>query len=101
MAPEPLSPQQLDEALAELPGWQADGDHLSRTYSLPRHTAVAAMAVHVATLQDELNHHSEMTLGYRSLGITMNTHSVGGRITELDTTLARRIAGIAAGHGAT
>lgn len=101
MAPEALSRQQIDEALADLPGWQADGDALARTYSFGAHMPAAAMALHVAVIQDELNHHSEMTLGYNRLGITVNTHSVAGKITELDVALARRIAGIAAGHGAT
>jgi 4a-hydroxytetrahydrobiopterin dehydratase len=100
MAPEALSRQQIDEALAELPGWQTDGGSLVRRYSFDKHLPAAAMALHVATLQDELNHHSEMTLGYNTLGITVNTHSAGGRITDLDIALARRITGIAAGHGA-
>lgn len=101
MAPESLSRQQIDEALAELPGWQADGDRLSRVYSVDRHMAGAVMAVHVAAIQDELNHHAELTLGYNTLGVSVSTHSAGGRITDLDVKLARRITGIAAGHGAT
>ncbi len=101
MAPEVLSPQQLDEALRELPGWKSDGDRLERVYSFDRHLPAAAMVVHVATIQDELNHHAELTLGYNSLGITVTTHSAGGNITGLDVALARRITEIAAGHGAT
>lgn len=100
MAPEALSRQQIDEALAELPGWQADGGTLVRRYTFGTHMPAAAMALHVATIQDELNHHSEMTLGYNTLGIAVNTHSAGGRVTDLDLALARRITGIAAGHGA-
>ncbi|MDT0380116.1 4a-hydroxytetrahydrobiopterin dehydratase [Streptomyces sp. DSM 42041] len=100
MAPEALSRQQIDEALSGLPGWQADGDTLARTYAFDTHLPAAAMALHVAMIQDELNHHAELTLGYNRLGIAVNTHSAGGRITELDTTLARRITEIAAGHGA-
>lgn len=101
MATEPLSRQQIDEALAELPGWKAEGDRLTREYTVGRHMAGAAMAVHIAAIQDELNHHAELTLGYHTVGVSVNTHSAGGKITGLDVTLARRIAGIAAGHGAT
>lgn len=100
MAPEPLTRQQTDEALAALPGWSTDGDSIARTYSLGKHLPAAAMVVHVAAIQEELNHHSEMSLGYNKLSVTVNTHSVGGRVTEKDVELARRIEEIAPGHGA-
>lgn len=100
MAPEPLTPQQTDEALAELPGWQATGDRLSREYVFSKHQPAAAMVIHVAAIQEELGHHSDQTLSYNTLSVSVNTHSVGGKITELDVALARRIEEIAAGHGA-
>jgi 4a-hydroxytetrahydrobiopterin dehydratase len=100
MAPEALTAQQTEEALAGLPGWTSDGDSIARTYSFARHLPAAAMVVHVAAVQEELNHHSEMSLGYNKLSVTVNTHSVGGRVTEKDIELARRIEEIAPGHGA-
>ena len=51
-------------------------------------------------MQDELNHHSELTLGYNTVSLTVNTHSAGGRVTELDFGLARRVEDLAPGHGA-
>ncbi|CAL9604150.1 4a-hydroxytetrahydrobiopterin dehydratase [Streptomyces sp. enrichment culture] len=100
MAPQPLTPEETEQALAALPHWTTDGDSVSRTYSLAGHLPAAAMAMHIAAIQEELNHHSDMTIGYNKLTVTVNTHSVGGRITELDVSLARRIEQIAAGHGA-
>ncbi|MFI7243412.1 4a-hydroxytetrahydrobiopterin dehydratase [Streptomyces qinglanensis] len=100
MAPQPLTPEETEQALAGLPHWTTDGDSVSRSYSLPGHLPAAAMAMHIAALQEELDHHSELTLGYNTLSVTVNTHSVGGRITELDIALARRIEEIAPGHGA-
>ena len=100
MAPEALTPQQTEEALAALPGWTTDGDSIARTYSFAGHVPAAAMVIHVAAVQEELNHHSDMSLGYNKLSVTVNTHSVGGRVTEKDIELARRIEEIAPGHGA-
>ncbi|OEV04179.1 4a-hydroxytetrahydrobiopterin dehydratase [Streptomyces oceani] len=99
MAPEPLSAQQTDEALSELPGWRAEDGRLARDYAFRGHLPAAAMVIHVAAIQEELGHHSDLTLSYNTLSVTVNTHSVGGRITELDVALARRIEEIAAGHG--
>jgi len=100
MAPQPLSPEETEQALAGLPHWTTDGNSVFRTYSLTGHLPAAAMAMHIAAIQEELNHHSELTLGYSSLAVSVNTHSVGGRITELDIALARRIEEIAPHHGA-
>ncbi len=102
MAPRPLTPEEIDSALAELPGWEWDreGNLLRRSYSFARHLRAAAMVVHVAEIQDESDHHADLLLGYNTLGVSVNTHSVGGKVTELDVRLARRIEGSAAAHGA-
>ncbi|MFG3258554.1 4a-hydroxytetrahydrobiopterin dehydratase [Streptomyces sp. NPDC048172] len=100
MAPEPLTPQETEKALAELPGWTTDGDSVARAYSFGGHLPAAAMVVHIATIQDELDHHAELTLGYNTLAVSVNTHSVGGKVTGKDIDLARRIEEIAPGHGA-
>jgi 4a-hydroxytetrahydrobiopterin dehydratase len=58
------------------------------------------MVVHIAQVQEELDHHSDLTLGYNTISLTVNTHSVGGAVTELDFKLARRVEALAPGHGA-
>ncbi|MBA0052207.1 4a-hydroxytetrahydrobiopterin dehydratase [Streptomyces sp. AJS327] len=100
MPPEPLSPARVQEALAELPGWSVEEERVARHYRLPGHFPAAALVTHVAAIQEELGHHATLTLGYNTVDVAVNTHSVGGRITELDIALARRIEAIAAGHGA-
>ncbi|MEU2616663.1 4a-hydroxytetrahydrobiopterin dehydratase [Streptomyces sp. NPDC054813] len=100
MAVEPLAQQEIEDRLAELPGWSLDGDRLARVYRLDSHFAAAALVVHIARIQDELDHHSDLTLGYHTVTLTVNTHSVGGAVTGLDVELARRVEDIAPGHGA-
>ncbi|WP_416481841.1 4a-hydroxytetrahydrobiopterin dehydratase [Streptomyces sp. CL12] len=100
MAVAPLSQKEIEDRLAELSGWSAAGDRLTRTYRLPSHFAAAALVMHIARIQDELDHHSDCTLGYHSVDLTLATHSAGGTLTEKDFTLARRVEDIAPGHGA-
>ncbi|WP_330308638.1 MULTISPECIES: 4a-hydroxytetrahydrobiopterin dehydratase [unclassified Streptomyces] len=100
MAVEPLSQKEIEDRLAELPGWSVDGDRLARSYRLGSHFAATAMVVHIAQVQEELDHHSDLTLGYNTISLTVNTHSVGGAITALDFNLARRVEELAPGHGA-
>ncbi|MFF7853124.1 4a-hydroxytetrahydrobiopterin dehydratase [Streptomyces sp. NPDC007904] len=100
MPVEPLSQKEIEDRLAGLPGWSLDGDRLARSYRLGSHFAAAAMVVHVAQVQDELDHHSDLTLGYHSVSLSVHTHSAGGAVTEKDFELAHRVEDLAPGHGA-
>jgi 4a-hydroxytetrahydrobiopterin dehydratase len=100
MAVAPLTHEEIEERLAELPGWSLEGDRLARTYRLGSHFAATAMVVHIAQVQEELDHHSDLTLGYNTVSLSVNTHSVGGAVTALDFELARRVRDLAPGHGA-
>ncbi|MFJ3304035.1 4a-hydroxytetrahydrobiopterin dehydratase [Streptomyces sp. NPDC086549] len=100
MPVEPLSQKEIEDRLVELPGWSADGDRLTRSYRLDSHFAATALVVHIAQIQQDLDHHSDLTLGYNTVSLTVNTHSVGGAVTEKDFGLARKVEDIAPGHGA-
>ncbi len=97
---EPLSQKEIEDRLAELPGWSLDGDRIARSYQLASHFAATAMVVHIAQVQEELDHHSDLTLGYNTISLTVNTHAAGGAVTERDFELARRVEELAPGHGA-
>lgn len=100
MSVEPLSQKDVEERLAELPGWSLYGDRITRSFRLGSHFAAAAMVVHIAQIQEELGHHSDLTLGYNTVSLSVNTHSAGGALTALDFELAGRVEEIAVGHGA-
>lgn len=100
MPVEPLSQKEIEERLAELPGWSLDGDRITRSYRLGSHFAATAMVVHIAQVQEELDHHSDLTLGYDTVALSVHTHSAGGVVTEKDLELARRVEDLAPGHGA-
>lgn len=116
---EPLSQKEIEDRLAELPGWSltsprteaADASgaagtpgaaevKLTRAYGLPSHFAATAFVVHISQVQEELDHHAELTLGYNTVTLAVNTHSAGGTLTDLDFELARRVEALATGHGA-
>jgi len=96
----PLPQDEIEDRLRELPGWTLEGDRIARTYRLSSHFAATALTVHVARIQDELNHHSDLTLGYNTVALSVNSHDAGGKVTEKDLALAARVEAVAAGHGA-
>ncbi|MFC0599238.1 4a-hydroxytetrahydrobiopterin dehydratase [Streptomyces palmae] len=95
MAVEPLSPQEIDARLESLPGWSVRDDWLIRDYAVDSHLAGADLIGRIARIQDELDHHADLTLSYRTVAVSVNTHSVGGKVTDLDFQLAHRIQQIA------
>ncbi|MFD1662365.1 4a-hydroxytetrahydrobiopterin dehydratase [Streptomyces caeni] len=99
MPVEPLSQKEVEDRLAKLPGWSFEGDRITRSYRLGSHLAATAMVVHIAQVQEELDHHSDLTLGYNTVSLAVSTHSAGG-VTERDLELARRVEELAPGHGA-
>jgi 4a-hydroxytetrahydrobiopterin dehydratase len=99
-AARPLPAAEIGAALAALPGWNSEDDRLTRLYRLPSHLAAAAFVLHIASVQEEMDHHADLTLGYRTVEVASHTHSAGGRITALDVALARRVEELSAAHGA-
>ncbi len=99
MTSEPLSQKEIEARLAELPGWSRDGGKLTRSYRLGSHFAATGLVVHIARTQDELDHHSDLTLGYDTVTLAVHTHSAGGALTDGDFELARRVAELAPAHG--
>lgn len=100
MPDEPLSQKEIEDRLAGLPGWSLEDGRLTRSYRLGSHVAATAMVVHIAQVQEELNHHSDLTLGYDTVSLSVHTHSAGGAVTAKDLDLARRVEDLAPGHGA-
>jgi 4a-hydroxytetrahydrobiopterin dehydratase len=100
MPTEPLSQQEIENRLRELPGWALRDTRITRTYRMRTHFAATALVVHISQIQEELNHHSDLTLGYNTVSFAVNTHDAGGAVTAKDFALARRVEAIAPAHGA-
>jgi 4a-hydroxytetrahydrobiopterin dehydratase len=94
-----LSTEQIEKHIKDLPGWSTDGRKLERTYSV-RHIQGAAFIMHIAAIQNDLGHHSDATLGYKTVHISISSSDIGGYVAEHDIDLARQIEAAAPAHGA-
>ncbi len=88
--PTRLSPDELSAALTGLPSWSGDGDGIHRSVELPTFRDAVAAIVAIADVAEEMDHHPDIDLRWRTLHLTLVSHSAGG-VTELDLELARRI----------
>ncbi|MFJ3882257.1 4a-hydroxytetrahydrobiopterin dehydratase [Streptomyces sp. NPDC090077] len=100
MPSDPLSQKEIEDRLRELPGWAFGDDRIERTYRVDTHRAASALVAHIAVVQDELNHHSDLTLGYNTVRLSVNSHDAGGAVTDKDFALAERVEALAPAHGA-
>ncbi len=59
-----------------------------------------ALIAAIGALAEKLDHHPDVDWRYRHVFVRSTTHSAGGRLTELDLTLAEAISAEAARLGA-
>jgi len=91
---EKLSPQQLEAALAGLPGWLIAAGKLHREYRFPNFVHAFGFMATAAIAIEKMNHHPEWFNVYNRVTIDLTTHDAGG-ITQKDVDLARLLDSIA------
>lgn len=85
-----LSAEDIAPKLAALPHWQVQGEALVRECRFHSYLAGVDFIVAVAKTAEAMNHHPDLHLGWRRVGITLTTHDARG-LTELDFALAAQI----------
>ena len=86
---EVMSEQDIQDALAALPGWELAGDALVRTVPVEP-DSVDNLESAIAQVADQLDHHPVVERGEGELRLRLWTHSAGG-VTPKDVELAARI----------
>jgi 4a-hydroxytetrahydrobiopterin dehydratase len=100
-----MSREKLDDAgvMAEystVPGWKVIfGGKLLRLYRFKTFRDALTCMLQAGEEAEKMNHHPEMRNVYTMVEFILTTHDAGG-LTALDFELARRIAKLAAEHGA-
>lgn len=88
------------EAIAEFcrahGDWSYADGALRATFAAPDFPTAIAWVDAIAAIAEEMDHHPDIDIRWRTLHFTLSTHSAGG-VTELDTHLAIRIEGVVAG----
>ncbi len=92
-------PEQVEGLLVELPGWSGDTSGLRRSFTAPTFLDGIRMVGDVADVAEDMDHHPDIDIRWRTVTYVLVTHSAGG-VTDLDAELARRITQLAAEHGA-
>lgn len=87
----PLTEAELAAALAELPLWSVEDGQLTTRRELPSFLAAVAFVQDVARVAEELDHHPDIDIRWRTVRLAVSTHDSGGALTVRDTALAHRV----------
>ncbi len=85
-----LTEDELAAALFESPDWGGDALALRRAYECPSVPSAITAVDRIAVIAEDVDHHPDIDIRWRTLSFTVSTHSAGG-VTEQDLDLARRI----------
>lgn len=86
-----LSKEEIEKALEELDGWEFKDDQLTTTFEFDDFRSAIAFIVRLSFEAEEMNHHPILTNVYNEVEIALSTHDAGGKVTEMDVTLAQKI----------
>jgi 4a-hydroxytetrahydrobiopterin dehydratase len=90
----PLTSEEINAALRELPGWRRDGDALAKEFKFGSFREAMSFMVRVGFEAEAADHHPDWTNVYNRVAVRLNTHDAGGKVTAKDVALARKIQAI-------
>ena len=95
-----LTDEEIDRQVADLPLWSREGDTIVATIEAPDVPAAIRIVAEAAEVAEEMNHHPDIDIRWRTTSWLLTTHDAGG-LTQLDIEQAHRIIDIARRHGVT
>jgi 4a-hydroxytetrahydrobiopterin dehydratase len=85
-----LSDSEIESRLADLEGWQREGEAISKTFELADFVGSVEFVDRLVEPAEELGHHPDVSISWNKVTVSITTHSAGG-LTANDFELARRI----------
>lgn len=92
-----ISKEQIDEALASLPGWsrQGEGEAIVKTYDFADFRSAMDFMQRASGPIEEMDHHPDWTNLYAQVQIRLSSHDADG-VTARDVRLAKVLDRVAA-----
>jgi 4a-hydroxytetrahydrobiopterin dehydratase len=85
-----LTVTEIQDGLAELPGWTIAAEKLHREYQFATFIEAFGFMSSVALVAQAMNHHPDWSNGYNKVLVDLATHSLGG-ISTFDLELAKQM----------
>ncbi len=73
------------------PGWTQADNTLTRTVQRADFIEALALVLEIGKLAEAANHHPDIDIRYRTVHLSLSTHSAGNTVTDKDFVLAQKI----------
>lgn len=85
-----LNDAEIDERLSGMDGWERSGDAIVKQFDNGDFKGSVKFVNRLMPEAEEMNHHPDLEISWKTVTVTITTHSEGG-LTDNDFELARRI----------
>jgi 4a-hydroxytetrahydrobiopterin dehydratase len=85
-----LGEADIEERLSGLEGWERSGDAIVKRFDRGDFKGSVEFVDRLTPEAEEMNHHPDLEISWKTVTVTITTHSEGG-LTERDFELASRI----------
>jgi 4a-hydroxytetrahydrobiopterin dehydratase len=85
-----LNDESIDGWLKGRKGWKRSGNTLTKDFQFPSFRDAIIFVNRVASLADDLDHHPDIDIRYKTVSLALTTHSTNG-LTEKDVKLAESV----------
>ena len=86
-----LTEAEIIERLSEVNGWERKDNTITKTFKFDSYLAGVAFASTVGVIAEGLNHHPDMTIGWRKVIVSFTTHDAGNTLSAKDFDAAEAI----------
>ena len=90
-----LTETEIIKRMSNLRGWRRDDGRLVKSFQFESYLAGIAFASAVGVIAEGLNHHPELTIGWRKVTASFTTHDAGNQLTAKDFAAAAAIDALA------
>jgi 4a-hydroxytetrahydrobiopterin dehydratase len=88
---QPLSENEIQQALSSLKGWEFGDDKISKEFNFNDFSEALGFIVRVGLEAEKQVHHPELFNVYNTVKISLSTHDAGDNVTQKDVDLAKAI----------
>ena len=86
-----LNQDEIDSALANLPGWQLQDGKLHKTFKFDSFARAVGWMMSVAIHADKMDHHPEWSNVYNRVTVNLVTHDLDNSVSSWDIDLAQKM----------
>jgi 4a-hydroxytetrahydrobiopterin dehydratase len=90
----PLSDQEIDARLSEHPGWEREGQAITKSFKRADFVGSVNFVDTLVGPAEGMNHHPDLQISWDTVKVSISTHSEGG-VTANDFELAAKIDALA------